>query len=155
MKRNYRHTMSPRVTCPAGSPYNKEYKTVMVDGAEEIECVGDIPLDQLIQADADSCRIASIVKRFTAGDAAALNQRASTYLDLTEAPHNLMEAQAQLQKAQDYFKSLSVDIQKEYNFDFQKFLAASSDGSFVSKFGEAAGILKPAAKADTVPQEVI
>lgn len=155
MKRSYRYETTSRFVSPPGSAYNKEYKTVMVDGAEEIECVGDIPLDQLIQADADSCRIASIVKRFTAGDAAALNARASSYLDLTAAPHDLLEAQAQLQKAQTYFASLSPEIQKEYNFDFQKFLSASADGSFVTKFGEATGILKPTTKTDPVPSEVI
>lgn len=155
MKLSYRYA-APRVCCPSGSPFMDEYKTVMVNGAEEIECVGKIPLDELIQADADSCRIAGIIKRFMAGDAAALNARASSYLDLTEAPSNLMEAQERLQKAENYFNSLPVEVQTKYNFDFKNFLQGTADGSFISEFGASLGLIMPkpdAATATEVPTD--
>lgn len=150
MKLSYRYD-GQRVCCSSGSPFMDEYKTVMVEGAEEIECVGKIPLDELIQADADSCRISGIVKRFMAGDVAALNARSSNYLDLTEAPQNLMEAQERLQKAENYFKSLPVDVQTKYNFDFKNFLQGTADGSFISEFGAALGLInsKPDAVASS------
>lgn len=151
MKRSYRYDAA-RVSCPSGTPFMDEYKTVMREGAEEIECVGKIPLDELIQADADSCRISGIIKRFMAGDAAALNSRASNYLDLTEAPSNLMEAQERLQRAETYFKSLPVEVQTKYNFDFKNFLQGTADGSFISEFGASLGLIK--SKPDSSPAEV-
>ena len=151
MKRSYRYN-SDRVICSSGSPFMAEYKTVICEGAEEIECVGKIPLDELIQADADSCRISGIIKRFMAGDAAALNSRASNYLDLTEAPSNLMEAQERLQRAESYFKSLPIEVQTKYNFDFKNFLKGTADGSFISEFGASLGLIN--SKPDTSSTEV-
>lgn len=142
MKRSYRYAPEVNFFSPAGEHTAKEYKTVLVNGAEQIECVGSIPLHELIQADGDSCRISNIVRRFTAGDAAALNARSGQYLDLTAAPQNLLEAHQRLKDAESYFGRLPADVQRSYDFDFNKFISAVSDGSFVTDHGVAAGILQ-------------
>lgn len=128
--------------CSSGSPTNDEYKTVSKNGAEQISKCGKIPINELIQADAEACRISSIVRRFSAGDASALNANAASYLDLTAAPQDLMDAHVKLAKSREYFEALPVSIRKAYEFNFEKFLSATSDGSFFKDHGESVGLIR-------------
>ena len=111
-----------------GSPIAKTYEYIIDKKTGRKVCVpaGETNIYEMIQASAESCKIENIIKRATNGDLSGLNVRNAQYLDLTEAPTNLMEMQNMIIKATQEFEKLPIEIKNKFG---------NSAEEYISKYG--------------------
>ena len=116
----------------AGSPIEPEYKiTVDEKGETVLKEVGKTNVYEKIQAQVEETKIENILKRFMeTGDASLLNKtQQNLFIDTTQLPQTTMELHQIAMEADNMFKGLSREIQKEFNFDPGQFKAAVLNGT--------------------------
>lgn len=92
-------------------------------GEEEFYISGKTNVYEKIQADAENANIENILtKILSTGDTSLLQQRKGEFLDLTEVPTNIFEAQQKIQEAEKTFLELPMEIRQEYNNNFNEYL---------------------------------
>lgn len=93
------------------------------NGEETFYIEGKTNIFEKIQADADICNIEKILERCMAtGDYTILNKARGQYMDLTETPANIFEAQQKIKEAEKTFETLPLEIRKAYNHNFSEYL---------------------------------
>lgn len=86
-----------------------------------------IPIYDIIQSHADECNFEKIIRRATEGDQNALNIIEGQYIDITEAPTNIMEAQNMMLNAKKEFENLPADMRKKFDYDYHNYLGLMLD----------------------------
>lgn len=76
----------------------------------------------IIQSHKDETDIEKIIRRATEGDVNALNVVNATYMDITEAPKNLLEQQNIILKKKIEFEKLPKDIKKAFDYDVNNYI---------------------------------
>ena len=115
---------------PSGSMYadnhavridDHGHKTLVKDGTKTNTY-------EVIQSYADECDIEQIIKRAQAlEDPEILNRAQGIYGDITSTPKSLLEAAQMLQDAENEFNELPIDIRRNFNFNFNEYIAAASN----------------------------
>lgn len=119
-------------------------------GEEEFYISGKTNVYERNQADSDICNIEGILaKALATGDYTILNQKKGEFLDLTETPQNLMEANQKIREAEKTFAELPLKVRSAYNNNFNEYLA--DVGS--EKWLEVVGLKKPENKEEPTPEE--
>lgn len=107
-----------------GDRIHKLYSPVFdKDGIMHLEEAGTEDIYDMIQSHKDSVDIHLILKRYSAGDFAALSRAQGMYGDFTQAPKTFAEALNALIGAENYFISLPVKEREKYGHSFERWLA--------------------------------
>lgn len=113
------------IPAPAGKAIQPEYtKVVGEDGLERVEHTSDFDAYAMIQENRIGTEIYDLLERYQLGDVNALNRTRGAYVDVTGMPSSLAEAYARMQKAENIFANLPVEIRKEFNFSQNLFVKA-------------------------------
>ena len=126
-------------TSECGSRFRPVYTPKLCDdGIIELIQTGVEDLQEIINADRDSCDMNLIIKRFAAGDMSALQRGNPVFMDLLGAPKTLAESYELTSRAEKAFEGLPADIRAKFDQNFYKFLSAAGTPEWVE-------MLKPAA----------
>lgn len=128
----------PRVIQNPGTRVKQLYSPVVKDTGELVlEESGTEDLYGYIQSHKDSCDINLILKRFASGDVSALSRAQGLFFDATQMPKTYAELLNAVITGERYFNSLPLDVRKEFDFDFNKWMAAMDDmPSWLAKMGQ-------------------
>lgn len=99
------------------------------NGQEVFYISGKTNIYEKIQAEAENAKIENVIaKVLQTGDTSLLEARKGEFIDLTEMPANIFEAQLKIKEAEKAFMELPVEVRKEYNNNFNEFLKDASEG---------------------------
>lgn len=99
--------------------------------------VEDTPVDiyTSIQAYKEETDIHNIVARAILGDTSALNVRMGQYMDLTEMPETLAQAQNLINSMKEQFEKLPVDIRAKFDHSAEIYVAEYGGETWAEKMG--------------------
>ena len=125
-----------RNPCPSGSRLLQTY-TRGADGS----------LVESIQKAGDGLALADLIRRAERGDQTAIPAPVESFVDITGAPKDLLEAHMMLSDAKAKYDAMPANVKSVFNNDFANMLASIGDGSIVAK-------LSQLAKHESVPETV-
>lgn len=103
---------------PAGKKIQTEHRMqVGKDGKSKLIFDKKIDVYSLIQEGKEQTEIEYIMRRAKEGDPSVLAAIKGQYIDITDAPNSLAEAQAFINKTTNDFLEMPWEIRKEYNND--------------------------------------
>ena len=115
---------APRIDAPSGSVEATTYQTRIDENGHKItEPIGKTNIYDRIQSSLEETKIENIIKRFTEGDVSAFRTGEPVYIDITEAPKTLMEAQNLIIKINDEFNTLPVEVRAKFDHSPEKYVA--------------------------------
>ena len=115
-----------------GSPIHPVFSPeLQADGSLKLVQIAVENTDEIIQSFYESTTLECILSRFMHGDTSALNRYQPIYADLSDAPHTLAEALQTVINSRKAFDALPVDIKKEFDSDFNKWLASAGSPSWL------------------------
>lgn len=125
--------------CNPGSQFAEEHIIQIDDqGHKTLVKSGEVTNIYLkIQAHADSCDIEKILARCEIEGYEILDQRNVLEGDVTLAPKSMLEAAQKLQEAENNFNKLPIDVRRQFNFNFNEYIASASNDlkSWATKMG--------------------
>lgn len=127
-----------------GSRMEDEYE-FQIDtetGKKELVKTGEHDIYPEIQSYLDETLIENIITRVTMGDLEALEARKTQYIDMTDMPVSLMDAQNKILKIEREFDSLPLDQRKKFDMSVEQYI--SQYGS--EEWAEKVGLLKKGAE---------
>lgn len=98
-----------------GTHFINTYQENITKKGIELVKTGESNVYELIQQDAEECKIENILHRVAMGDLAALNQREATYVDATTLPKSLMEAQNLQIRLKDEFYKMPMEVRRLFD----------------------------------------
>lgn len=124
--------MPPKEKTPEGTRFINNYQEEIDKKTGKLHLVktGETNVYEMIQSNAEDCKIENILKRAAMGDLAALNQREATYVDATTLPKNLMEAQNLALRMKDEFYKMPVEVRKEFDNSPEKYVSLMGTEEF-------------------------
>lgn len=128
------------IAAPTGRKFANEYAMQINEkGHKTLQKVGETNVYEKIQAGLEDTLIENILTRAAMGDSKALNRIQGNYLDCTEMPETLADAQNRILLLKSDFDKLPVELRREYNFSAEEFVA--DVGS--TKWNKLMGLTKP------------
>lgn len=117
---------------PEGTRYLNTYQEQInkKTGSKELVRVGQTNIYEMIQQDAEQCKIENILHAVAMGDLSALKQREATYCDATTMPKSLMEAQNLAIRMKDEFYKMPLDVRKEFGNDPERYVSLMGTEEF-------------------------
>lgn len=97
-----------------------------------------VEIYDIIQSHKDECDFNLIIRRAIEGDKEALNIMEGHYIDITDAPRNLMESQNMMLKAQADFEKLPADTKQKFDYDYHNYLGMMFENP--KEFAEITGL---------------
>lgn len=134
----FRTQYDPPVRVPEhlGERTKQMYSPMFTDsGVLYLEPSGKHDLYGEIQSHRDSVDIHVLLARYRNGDEAALERIQGAYGDFTSMPKTFAEALNTMIAAEQYFKSLPVDIRAKFGHDFNQFIASMDSPTWASDLG--------------------
>lgn len=109
---------------------DKGHKTLAYSGEET-------DIYAKILSHVDECDIEYLLQRCQVEGYEVLNRREAISGDVTLAPTSLMEAQQILQKQENEFNKLPLEVRKQFNFSFSEYIAEAGNdvNSWATKMG--------------------
>lgn len=124
-----------KYTCPTGTKCDKTYEMIInEDGQKKLKQKGFTNRYEKIQSHAEECKIENILARATI-DPSVLNARKGQYIDTIDMPKSLAEAQMLMQKVENEFNSLPVEVRKEFNNSAEEYIATYGGEKWAKKLG--------------------
>lgn len=120
------------------------------NGRVVLEEKGTEDLYAYIQSFADSVDINVILARFANGDTEALSRAQGFYVDVTEFPSNMADALNSINKAEEMFKSLPLEVRQRFDCSFEQFLSQSGSEDWLEKMGMISDSVESDSASDTV-----
>lgn len=117
----------------------KGHKTLVKTGEENIY--------SKIQEGLESTKIENILQRAMMGDPEALNRKKGDYLDCTEMPKTLAEAQNTIIKLRNEFNSLPVETRRQFDMSPEKYIQQYGSEAWAT----ALGFVKEVKNEETAP----
>ena len=118
----------------AGKEYENDYKErINEDGYLSLEKVGETNVYAKIQTDLESTKIENILHAVAMGDLRALQKREAMFMDCTEMPKNLMEAQNIVLKAKQEFYELPLEVRKEFDNSPELYVSQMGTKEYMDK----------------------
>lgn len=124
------------IAAPNGSPEEPEY-TMCIDknGHKYLKETGKTNTYNLIQESLEETKIENIMRRAERGDLTALNITNGQYLDITELPNTLAEAQNFVIKATQDFERLPLEIRRKFDMSPEKYVATFGSETWATAMG--------------------
>ena len=139
-----------RGVIPSGSGKMPEYKYTRDSyGRKVLEKTGERDLYAEIQAEYEATKIENILSRAIAGDVSGLSA-VGDYYDTTSMPNNLIDAMAQIQKLENLWLNLPMEIKNKYNNSVEEFIGASGSKEWCEDMGLVAPEKAPELKTPEV-----
>ena len=124
-----------RGVIPSGNGKMPEYKYKRDSyGRKVLEKVGERDLYEEIQAEYEATKIENILSRALAGDVSSLSA-VGTYMDTSSMPTNLIDAMDQIQKLENLWLDLPMEIKNKYNNSVEEFVGASGTKQWCEDMG--------------------
>lgn len=136
----YRTAFTPRVRvhCPTGAKTEMRHEPEVDKwGRRILTRTREVPIYDIIQSHKEQCDFEKIIRRAREGDINALNVVEGHYIDITDAPHDLLESQNHIIKCKLQFEKLPADVKRKFDFDPQIYIAEMVENpeSFAEKTG--------------------
>lgn len=126
----------PTEAAPSGSSEADIYEVeIDTTGHKHLVKTGKTNTYEKIQASLESTKIENIIKRAAGGDLEALAVTNGQYLDCTEMPHSLAEAQNMLIKLEAQFNKLPLEIRQKYDMSAEKYIADYGTENWAKNLG--------------------
>lgn len=126
MKANEISAKAEQFYTDPGDPMHPIYTAkVLKDGSIDLKLSGFENLQDKIEAERASTELATLIARFENGDLTALRSREGFYGDILNVPRTIGEAMNVVLQAENEFDFLPVDIKKQFDSDWRKWLAAA------------------------------
>lgn len=129
--------------CPSGQRIELRHRAYIKKNGERI-LIKDVEKHTFdeIQAHKEECLIENILKRSLEGDLQALEVMKGQYADITNAPNSLAEAQQAMITLKESFEHLPKDIRKEFDYNYEKYIAEFGSDEWAEKTGVKAALEK-------------
>ena len=116
--------MEKEYDMPTGTRTDKTYKYVIdpKTGRRKWKEVGETDRYAKIQESLEDSKLVNIIKRATT-DPTVLMANNGMWVDVTEMPRNLMEAQNSVLKARQQFADLPLEIRKKFDNDVDLYVS--------------------------------
>lgn len=102
-------------------------------GRRKLKVSGQRNINEIVQASLESTKLENILRRAAMGDIEALNVMNGQYIDLTDAPKSLMEAQNLMIRMENEFKTLPIEFKNKFNNDYMQYIAEYGTTEWVDK----------------------
>lgn len=124
-----------KVKTESGTRYLNTYQEEIdkETGKKHLVKSGETNIYAMIQADLEASKIENILQRVAMGDVNALNQRETLYVDSTNMPKTLMEAQNIVLKAKQEFEKMPLEVRKEFDNSAEKYISEMGTKEFNEK----------------------
>lgn len=123
-----------RIPTPEGNEWINTYQEVIgKTGKKELKLTGQKNVYDMIQVDAESCKIENILHQVAMGDLAALHQRDASYIDATTMPQNLMDAQNLVIKMKDEFYKMPLEVRQKFDNSPEMYVSEMGTNAFIEK----------------------
>lgn len=122
----------PADVTPSGTIYLNTYQEEIDKKTGKLHLVktGETNVYDMIQQDAESCKIENILQQVAMGDLNALNQREATYVDATTLPKSLMEAQNLAIRMKDEFYKMPLEVRREFDNSPERYVSLMGTEEF-------------------------
>lgn len=107
---------------PSGSKKIDKYELKIVDNKKQLVKVGKTNIYDIKQEALESTKIYNILKRHAMGDDTALNLTKGQFMDVTQMPKDLLEAENAILKTKREFEKLDIEERKKYNQNWREWL---------------------------------
>lgn len=119
----FSHFINPEIIgTPEGDHFLPVYQEEIKDGVKTLVQTGYTNVYEQIQADLESTKIENILHAVAMRDLSALHQRDATYVDATNMPKNLMEAQNLVLRMKTEFEKMPVEVKEKFNNSADKYV---------------------------------
>lgn len=119
---------------PTGTKYINTYQEeIDKKGKKGLKKTGKTNVYDMIQLDAESCKIENILHAVAMGDLSALKQREATYADTTTMPKNLMEAQNIVIRMKDEFYQMPLEVRQKFDNSPEQYVSEMGTNAFLEK----------------------
>lgn len=121
---------------PAGSKEEIEYTVYLNERGEKcIKETGRTNIYEMIQEQLEESKVENIVRRATLGDVNALNANHGTYMDVTDMPTTLAQAQQFVINATREFNKLPIEKRRMFNMSAEQYVAAYGNEYWMRSMG--------------------
>lgn len=114
---------------PSGQRYRKKYVKSIEGGKSSLLENGVEDVYDSIQKAALGITIEDLIRRARNGDSSAIGQPIDSYMDLSNAPKDLLEAHEMIKGVKNSFYGLPADVRAKYGNSFDSFLNAVNNGT--------------------------
>lgn len=104
-------------------------------GMKELKQIGEHDIYPEIQSYLEDTLVENIVRRATLGDPTALNAIEGNFVDCTNMPVSLMDAQNKILKIEREFNQLPLEIREKYNYSVEKYISEYGSESWAENLG--------------------
>lgn len=123
-----------RIYTPAGTRYLNTYQEeIDKRGRKSLIKTGETNVYERIQVDLESTKIENILHQVAMGDLSVLNQRETLYVDATNMPKNLMEAQNIVIKAKAEFETFPKEVREIFHNSPEEYVSEMGTEEFLNK----------------------
>lgn len=121
---------------PTGSKTEPVYEmTINLKGHKVLKKTGETNIYDIIQEGLEESKIENIIRRATEGDAYALNTMNGQYMDITDVPKSLAEAQNFVIQAKNEFDQLPINIRRQFDMSAEAYIAQYGTSEWLDKLG--------------------
>lgn len=133
---NYRGNHPEHKPAPTGSKFNITRQIVIDEkGHKTLEKTGQTNRYEKIQAQLESTKIENILQRAIMGDTSALDRVRGQYLDTTEYPTNLIDAQNAMIKITNDFWGLPKEMRAKFDNSPDRYIREFGSKEWMNKIG--------------------
>lgn len=108
------------------------------DGRRHLEADKPVRVFDLIQSHKEECEIENIIRRAIEGDYNALNAKTGAYMDVTNCPSSIAEAQQFIIDAKKRFEELPKEIKAKFEYNAEMYIAEM--GNDIQSWSDKMGI---------------
>lgn len=131
-----RTTGHERSITEAGTAYETTYEIELDENNHKtLKPTGKKHTYAEIQSYLEETKIENILAKALLGDTEALNRVEGKYMDTTEMPTTLAEAQNMVIKLRSEFNTLPLDIRRAFNYSPEEYIAAYGSESWAKTLG--------------------
>ena len=134
MKQIFNSRSNYPATVPAPSGERKRPKLtrgIDKDGNRTLVISGYDDLVEFVNLAAEGVTVADLMKRAERGEDTLHPDAVQSYVDLSNAPKSLLDAEMAVINARNEFEKLPLEVRQAYDNNLSKWLKSIDDGSFV------------------------
>lgn len=136
MKIYSRFKARPMEAAPSGEKEETTFEMhIDQNGHKSIRKNGKTNIYEKIQASYEETKIENIIARAMGGDSSDLMAHEGQYLDITNAPQTLAEAQQSIQAIKNVFNKLPLEIRTKYDMSVEKYIADFGSENWMNIMG--------------------
>lgn len=120
----YENYTNENLSTPSGDKIQYEHREE-IDKNGKRKLIKDVAINiyDKIQASREQCEIETILRKATEGDMSVLSMVNGNYIDVTDAPSSLAEAQQFVIRAKTEFDSLPEETKKKFDNNAEMYVA--------------------------------